>query len=199
MKYLSRFSAALVLMLFAVHANAMDITELKLENSNKVVFNISFLNGSIADPADKKGLTMATASLMGQGGAGGLGYAEIQDKLHPWSAGYFFQCRQAGHHLHFPGAGLILLTSFIPLVRDVLLAPNFSERDFHAVPCNSSRTMSTRWYVHPPTRITASSRWNTSLFRDGNMGHLVQGTSASVKCHHPGRYQGSLPACFHPP
>ncbi|NNK99852.1 MAG: hypothetical protein HKO88_12430, partial [Xanthomonadales bacterium] len=38
--------------LFTLQAQAMDVTELKQENSNKVVFKVRFDNGSIADPDD---------------------------------------------------------------------------------------------------------------------------------------------------
>jgi len=88
MRRLPGLIIAVLALLFAVQAQAIDVVELKQENSNKVVIKVRFDNGSIVDPADKKGLTYATASLMAQGGAGGVRYADIQDKMHPWAAGY---------------------------------------------------------------------------------------------------------------
>ena len=76
MRHFSKSSLKLLALIAAVAlvmpAMAMNVTELELKNSNKVVFKVRFNNGSVSDPADKKGLTAATASLMGQGGAGGM-------------------------------------------------------------------------------------------------------------------------------
>ena len=88
MRALIKISIAVFVLLFTLQAQAIDVVELKQKNSNKVVFKIRFDNGSSADPADKKGLTFATASLMSQGGAGGTSYAALQDKMMPWAAGY---------------------------------------------------------------------------------------------------------------
>ena len=84
MKALIKNSFAILTLIFTalLGANiawAMPTVELKQPNSNKVVFKIRFNNGSIDDPAGKEGLTFATASLMAQGGAGGISYADIQD------------------------------------------------------------------------------------------------------------------------
>src|SRR5690554_2100646 len=89
MKTLMRTLAALLLSIIALQAQAIiDVVELNQPNANKVVFKVRFKNGSIADPADKKGLTYATASLMSQGGAGDMSYPGIQDKMLPWAAQY---------------------------------------------------------------------------------------------------------------
>ena len=88
MRRLPGMIIALLALFFTLQAQAITVVELKQNNSNKVVIKVRFNNGSIVDPADKKGLTFATASLMAQGGAGGLGYSDIQDKMHPWAAGY---------------------------------------------------------------------------------------------------------------
>ena len=44
---------AAALAVCASTAIAMDVTELKLESSNKVVIKVRFDNGSVADPADR--------------------------------------------------------------------------------------------------------------------------------------------------
>ena len=88
MRALIKHSFAVYVLLFTLQAQAIEVVELKQENANKVVFKIRFENGSTADPVDKKGLTYATASLMSQGGAGGTSYADLQDKMMPWAAGY---------------------------------------------------------------------------------------------------------------
>ncbi len=168
---------------FAVPATAMakeiDAVELKLDNSNKVVFKIRFENGSIADPADKKGLTLATASLMAQGGAGGVSYADIQDQLHPWAAFYFVSVDKQVTTFTFQ-VPVDFVEDFYPVVKNVLLAPDFNAKDF-------SRIMKQQQnYVDQVVRASSDEDYSKfalehKLFSGGNMQHLVQGTSASVK------------------
>jgi zinc protease len=183
MKRFSKISLTLftliVTAVVVLPAVAMDVTELKLKNSNKMVFKVRFNNGSVSDPADKKGLTAATASLMGQGGAGGMGYAEIQDKLHPWAANYGVNVDKQVTTFTFQ-VPLAFVDEFYPIMKNVILSPDFSDRDF-------SRTLKQQQnFVDQTVRASSDEDYSKfalehQLFRGGNMGHLVQGTSDSVK------------------
>lgn len=164
---------------FATQAAGMDVTELRLDQSSKVVFKVRFVNGSVADPADKLGLTYATASLMSQGGAGGKSYADIQDELFPWAASYeaLVDKQVTTFTFRVPAA---FADEFYPVVRDVLLAPNFDEKDFTRVMKQQQN------FVDQVVRASSDEDYSKFalehlLFRGGNMAHLVQGTSAAVK------------------
>lgn len=163
----------------AASVQDMDVIELKQSNSNKVVFKIRFQNGSIADPAEKQGLTYATASLMAQGGAGGKSYPEIQDIMQPWAAFYYVNVDKQVTTFTFQ-VPVDFVDEFYPLLKNVLLAPNFDESDF-------SRIMKSQQnYVDQVVRASSDEDYSKYaledlLFRGGNMQHLVQGTSASVK------------------
>ncbi len=165
--------------LFTLQAQAMDVTELKQENSNKVVFKVRFDNGSIADPDDKAGLTYATASLMARGGAGGMSYADMQDRIFPWAASYGVAVDKQVITFTFQ-VPVDFVAEFYPVVRDVLLAPDFSDTDF-------SRVMKAQQnYVDQVVRASSDEDYSKFalehlLFRGGNMQHLLQGTSESVK------------------
>lgn len=179
MRALIKISIAVFVLLFTLQAQAIDVVELKQKNSNKVVFKIRFDNGSSADPADKKGLTFATASLMSQGGAGGTSYAALQDKMMPWAAGYgaFVDKQVTTFTFQVP---VDFVDEFYPMVRNVLLSPDFSEKDF-------SRVMKAQQnYVDQVVRASSDENYSKfaledQLFRGGNMQSLKQGTSASVK------------------
>jgi zinc protease len=164
---------------FSLTATAMPTVELKLESSNKVVFKVRFANGSIADPADKKGLTFATASLMAQGGAGGVTYAEIQDQLHPWAAQYGVSVDKQVTTFTFQ-VPVDFVEEFYPILRNILLSPDFTEADF-------SRVMKQQQnYVDQVVRASSDEDYSKfaleyKLFEGGNMQHLIQGNSASVK------------------
>lgn len=170
---------SLLVVLFTIQAQAMDVVELRQKNSNKVVIKIRFENGSIADPAEKAGLTYATASMMADGGAGGMSYSDIQDKMHPWAASYdeFTDKQVTTFTFQVP---VDFVDEFYPLVKNVMLSPDFTEKDF-------SRVMKAQQnYVDQVVRASSDEEYSKYalehlLFRGGNMQHLKQGTSASVK------------------
>ena len=170
---------SLLIVLFTIQAQAMDVVELKQKNSNKVVVKIRFENGSVADPADKAGLTFATASMVAQGGAGGMSYSDIQDKMHPWAASYdvFTDKQVTTFTFQVP---VDFIDEFYPLAKSVLLSPDFSEKDFSRVMKGQQN------YVDQVVRASSDEEYSKyalehQLFRGGNMQHLKQGTSASVK------------------
>lgn len=179
MKRMIKQLLSLLVVLFTIQAQAMDVVELKQENSNKVVVKIRFTNGSIADPADKAGLTYATASMMAQGGAGGISYSDIQDMMYPWAASYdvFTDKQVTTFTFQVPVA---FIDKFYPLIKNVVLSPDFTEKDF-------SRVMKEQQnYVDQVVRASSDEDYSKyalehQLFRGGNMQHLKQGTSASVK------------------
>jgi zinc protease len=171
-------ASALLLSSFAFSTQAMDVTELKLENSNKLVIKVRFDNGSIADPVDKKGLTFATASMLSQGGAGGMGYADIQEKLFPWAASYYSMVDKQVSTFTFQ-VPADFVDEFYPVMKAVLLQPDFSEQDFTRLKTQQQN------YVDQVVRASSDEDYSKFaledlLFRGGNMQHLRQGTSATV-------------------
>jgi zinc protease len=178
MRTLLRHAIVLLALFFATGVQAVDVIELKQGNSNKVVFKIRFDNGSVADPADKKGLTYATASLMAQGGAGGVSYADLQDKMKPWAASYSAAVDKQVSTFTFQ-VPVDFVDAFYPLVKNVLLAPDFSEQDFSRVMKGQQN------YVDQVVRASSDENYGKfaledQLFRGGNMQSLRQGTSATV-------------------
>lgn len=170
--------AALLLVLVPTVSSALDVVELKLENSNKIVFKVQFMNGSIADPAGQEGLTYATAMMMAQGAAGGMSYAEIQDRLYPWAANYTALVDKQAVTFTFQ-APAAHAAEFYAIVKDVLLSPDFLEQDFSRIQKQQQN------YVDQVVRASSDEDYSKFalehlLFRGGNMAHLVEGTSASV-------------------
>jgi hypothetical protein len=132
MKHLIIRIISLAFLVLGMQAQAMEVVELKQANSNKVVFKVRFANGSVSDPAGKQGLTYATASLMSQGGAGGVSYADIQDILHPWAAGYGAAVDKQVTTFTFQ-VPAVFVDEFYPILKNVLLAPDFTDKDFSRV------------------------------------------------------------------
>lgn len=159
-------------------AAALEVTELKMADANKVVIMVRFRAGSIGDPEDRLGLTYATANLMTQGGAGGRSYAEIQDMLYPWAAGYSVLVDKEVTTFMFQ-VPADFVDQFYPVVRDVLLKPNFAEEDFSRVMTNQQN------FVDQVIRASSDEDYSKMalehlLFRGTNMAHMKQGNSATV-------------------
>jgi zinc protease len=157
---------------------AQNVIELKMSNSNKIVVKLMFLNGSICDPVGKEGLTQMTIDLMTQGGAGNLSYADIQDKLYPWAAGYGASIDKEASIFTFQ-VPADFVKAFYPIIRDVMLKPAFNENDFKRVKTNQQT------YVDQVIRASSDEEYSKKaledlLFRGTNYQHLKQGKSKSV-------------------
>ncbi|MDX1460171.1 MAG: insulinase family protein [Xanthomonadales bacterium] len=171
-------TVALVGLAVSTTAQAVNLTELPLENANKVVFKVRFSNGSISDPEGLEGLTYATATMMAQGGAGGMSYAQIQDRLYPWAASYDVLVDKQVTTFTFQ-VPTDFVDEFYPIMRAIVLKPNFDERDFSRIRSQQQN------YVDQVVRASSDEDYSkfaleNQLFRGGNMAHLVQGRSASV-------------------
>jgi zinc protease len=157
---------------------AQDIIKLKMPNSNKIVVKLMFRNGSITDPPGKEGLTQMTASLMTQGGAGVLSYADIQDRLYPWAAGYGAALDKEVSVFTFQVPS-DFAKEFYPILRDVMLNPSFNENDFQRVKANQQN------YVDQVIRASSDEEYSKKtledlLFRGTNYQHMKEGKSKSV-------------------
>ena len=157
---------------------AQDYVELNLPNSNKIVVKFMFRNGSICDPVGKEGLTQMTISLMTQGGSGELSYADIQDKLYPWAAGYAASSDKEVSVFTFQ-VPADFENEFYPIMRDVILKPSFDENDFKRVKTNQQT------YVDQVIRASSDEEYSKKaledfLFRGTNYQHMIQGQSKGV-------------------
>jgi zinc protease len=79
MKNIKLFTAIL-LVLLTNGAYAIDVVEIPMPKSNKVVIQLQFRNGSIADPREKKDWTYLTAQMITEGGTATMSREQITDK-----------------------------------------------------------------------------------------------------------------------
>src|ERR1043165_2831589 len=75
-------------LILSIPAKAMEVVELKMPKSNKVVIELMFRNGSVSDPAGKEGLAELTASVIAEGGTATMTHKQITDRIYPWAASY---------------------------------------------------------------------------------------------------------------
>lgn len=100
--------------------------------SQVLTFRVAFRLGSAHDPPGLPGLTMLTARLMAQGGAGSRSYRELQEALYPMAAEIGVQVDREQTVLH-ARVHRDDLPTFGPLLRDVLVSPHFDVQDFRRV------------------------------------------------------------------
>lgn len=154
------------------------VVELKHPESNKVIINLMFKNGSMVDPADKKGLTYTTAQMVTESGTQEMPVAQIKDKIYPWAANYYANVDKEVTTFTF-AVHQDFLDEFYPIVRGLLLQPAFAEDDFKRVKSNQQN------FVDQVIRASSDEEYSKKaledlLFRGTNYQHVVEGTSATV-------------------
>ncbi|WP_340679552.1 insulinase family protein [Paraglaciecola sp.] len=177
MKFIYQLTISLLLLLSSI-VQALEVSELPQANANKVVIKVRFDNGSIVDPKGKEGLTYATAAMLASGGAGGMSYAQLQDKMYPWAASYDVVVDKQISTFTF-AVPVKFVEQFYPLVQAILLHPDFLEQDFTRLMKGQQN------YVDQVVRASSDEDYSkfaleNQLFRGGNMAHLLTGTSQSV-------------------
>lgn len=177
---MKNFSKLIILIsvLFVTFVWAQDVIKLKSPNSNEVVVELMFTNGSISDPQGKEGLTVATTSLMSQGAAGALSYSEIKEKLYPWAANYYSRVDKEVSIFIFE-VPAVFAKDFYSTITDVILKPAFTENDFKRIIANQQN------YVDQGIRAISDEEYSKKaledfLFRGTNYQHMKEGTSAGV-------------------
>ena len=170
---------SLLLVLFALVANAADVVELKLPKSDLVVIKIMFRNGSIADPSGKDGLTSLTANTIAEGGTKEMTSAQIKDLIYPWAAEYSVSVDKEVTVFTFE-VHKDHLAKFYPIIKGLILTPRFAEDDFNRVKSNDQN------YVDEVVRSSSDEEYSKMtledlLFRGTNYQHMVSGTSSGVK------------------
>ena len=171
---------AFIITLFSTHsALAIDVTELKLPKSNKVIIKLMFRNGSIADPADKKGLTYLTANTVIEGGTKEMNSTQLNDFLYPMAANFATSVDKEVTVFTFE-VHKDFLSKVYPLIKGMITNPRFAEEDFSRMKSNQQN------YVDELVRSTSDEDYckktlEDLLFRGTNYAHMVQGTSAGVK------------------
>jgi zinc protease len=174
---MKQLSLLLMIAVFSL-SQAIEVVELPLPKSNKVVVKFMFRNGAISDPAGKYGLTFLTANLISQGGTDKMSYSEIQDFIYPMAAEYYVTVDKEVTIFTFE-VHKDFLKEFYPVMTGLLLNPSFTEADFERVKINQQN------YVDQVIRASSDEEYSKKaledlLFRGTNYQHMKQGKSASV-------------------
>jgi zinc protease len=166
------------MILFFSSVQGVEVVEIPLPNSNKVVVKFMFTNGAISDPSGKEGLTFLTANLINQGGTDKMTYSEIQDFIYPMAAEYYVTVDKEVTIFTFE-VHKDFLEKFYPVMSGLLLKPAFAEADFERVKLNQQN------YVDQVVRASSDEEYSKKtledlLFRGSNYQHLKQGKSNIV-------------------
>ena len=164
--------------MFWLPAMATDFVELRLSNSNKVVFKFMFRNGSISDPVGQEGLTFLTTSLVGDGGTTTLTSTQVKDFLYPMAAQISYSIDKEVAILTFE-VHVDHLEAFYPLMIDLLTRPRMDEGDFNRLKSNQEN------YVTQVIRTSSDEEYSKRaledlLFRGTRYQHMPAGTVSGV-------------------
>jgi len=172
-------SLVCILSVLSFSASAIEVVELNLPSSNKVVIKLMFKNGSISDPEGKKGLTHATAQMIMGSGTEGMSYSDIQDKTFPMASSYSVSVDKEVATFTF-SVHQDFLADFYPIVKGLVLNPSFDPKDFKRLNDGQQN------FVEQTIRASSDEEYSKKglenlLFRNTNYAHLIQGTAESVK------------------
>src|SRR5690606_3883503 len=164
--------------MFWLPAMATDFVELRLSNSNKVVFKFMFRNGSVSDPVGQEGLTFLTTSLVGDGGTTTLTSTQVKDFLYPMAAQISYSIDKEVAILTFE-VHVDHLEAFYPLMIDLLTRPRMDEGDFNRLKSNQEN------YVTQVIRTSSDEEYSKRaledlLFRGTRYQHMPAGTVSGV-------------------
>ena len=167
-----------VLLVFFSYGQSIDVVELKQPKSNKVIIKLMFRNGSISDPINRSGLTNLTANLMTQGGTKDYSFDEIQKLIYPMAAQYEVLVDKEISTFTF-SVHRDFFNEFYPIVKSVILSPDFNESDFNRIKSNQKA------YVDQIIRASSDEEYSKKLlenliFRGTNYQYPVQGNSMSI-------------------
>ena len=168
----------LLALLLGGKAQGTDFVELKLANSNKVIFKFMFRNGSIVDPAGQEGLTFLTASLVGDGGTGSMTSTQLKDLLYPLAAEISYSADKEVSIFTF-AVHVDHIEKFYPVMIDLLTQPRMEESDFNRLKSNQEN------YVAQVIRTSSDEEYSKKaledlLFRGTNYQHMVAGTVSGI-------------------
>lgn len=167
-----------ILVYIASVTYAIEVVELPLANSNKVIVKVMFKNGSVSDPAGKEGLTALTASLVMDGGTGELSSSKIKDMTYPWAASWWATTDKEVSTFTFEfhkDHG----DQFLSIMTGLIAAPRFDEADFNRVLSNQQN------FVNQVIRASSDEDFSKMgledlLFRGTRYQHMVRGTTAGL-------------------
>ncbi len=158
---------------------AMDIVELPLPKSDKIVIKLMFKNGSVCDPKGMEGLTELTASLVSEGGNKQYSSTQIKDVTYPWASRWSVSVDKEVtvftfefHKDH--------VASFFPILKGLILEPAMDEGDFSRIKSNQEN------YVNQVIRASSDEEYSKMALEDflfaGTSYHaMVNGTSSGLK------------------
>ncbi|QHL88945.1 hypothetical protein GU926_16520 [Nibribacter ruber] len=157
----------------------IDVVELSLPESDKVIVKLMFRNGSMTDPDGKEGLTYATAQTIMASGTQDLTNTQIQEKIYPMAARYGASVDKEVTVFTF-AVHKDFLNQFYPILKGLMLTPRFAPEDFSRVKSNQQN------YVDQVLRTSSDEEYSKKaledlLFRGTNYQHTAQGTSAGVQ------------------
>jgi zinc protease len=160
-------------------AQAMELVQLPLPNSDKIVVKFMFRNGSISDPKGMEGLTELTASTVMDGGTGNYSSSKIKELTYPWAARWSASVDKEvtifTFEFHKDHA-----SKMFPVITGLILNPLFAEEDFKRVKSNQSN------YVNQVIKASSDEEFSKKaledlLFRGTNYQHMISGTSTGLE------------------
>lgn len=158
---------------------AIDVVELPVANSNKVVVKLMFRAGSMCDPKGKEGLTQLTIASIMEGGTQKMTSSEVKDYIYPMAAEYFATVDKEVTYITFQ-FHKDFIGSFYEILKGLILTPRMDAADFDRVKSNQQN------YVEQVIKTSSDEEYSKMaledyLFSGTNFQSMIRGTVSGVK------------------
>jgi zinc protease len=144
-----------------------------------VTIRVAFDAGSADDPRGREGLTHLAATLMVEGGAGELSYAQIAERLYPMAA-------SIGAHVGRDQTVFVArahrdhLDAFYEIFRDVLLRPRMAPGDFERIRERATSALTLELRGNADEEL-GKETLQAMLYEGHPYGHPELGTEAALR------------------
>ena len=177
---MKRLLIFIYIILFALPAfPAIEVVELPMAKSNKVVVKLMFKAGSICDPKGKEGLTLLTANTVMDGGTKSLTSSQVKDFVYPMAAEYYGSVDKEVIYFTFQ-VHKDFLDNFYTILKGLVLTPRMDSTDFER---NKSNQLN---YVEQVIKTSSDEDYGKlaledNLFKGTNYQSMVRGTSSGLR------------------
>ena len=154
------------------------IVSTRSPDSRLVSFRIAFAAGSADDAPGREGITNLTADLMTDGGTESLTYAELAQRLFPMAATIYAHVER-DETVFEAQVTKASLSSFVPLISDVLAAPRFDVPGFERVRARETSTLVDDLRGGSDEAL-GKEALQALLYENHPYGHPVEGTESGL-------------------
>ena len=176
---MKKIISAIFLLFLFFSAKAVDVIELPMKGTGKVIIKLMFINGSMCDPKGKEGLSALTTQLIANGGTQTMTSTQLNKLIYPWAAGVGSSTDKEVSIFTFEVPTDKLQQYYSQVLKEMIMHPRMDKLDFDRILSNQKN------FVDQVIRQSSDEEYGKKyleylIFKDTPYEQLSQGNSASL-------------------